>query len=247
MKPKKAIIISDVHFSSADDALVELVAFKFGKDFKPDIIFLNGDIIDLYAVSRYPKHPASNQTVEADVNATIAFLKRLRETFPKAEIHYVFGNHEHRLESYISEKAPALFPYVNLEKILGLHELRIKCYRGDSRENWMKYKNLYIGHWDKALSNSASTAQALLREKGVSLIQGHVHRAGMTAKRFIDRTLYAYENPCLANLNSVDYVKDPNWQQGFTVVYFTEKNHHAYVVPIKNGEFVFNDKLYNVR
>lgn len=240
---EKALLISDVHFDSADNDLVELVVFKFGKWLNPDIIFLNGDIIDNYAISRWGTHPAINKSLKQDLGVTKDFLQKLRRAFPDAKIVYVFGNHEHRLETYLTENAPELFPFVNLQELLELDKLNIECIRSIHRENWYRYHDIYIGHFDKAAGNAASTAQALIRERGVSLIQGHVHKCGMTAKRFLDRTLYAYENPCLADMDA-PYVKSPNWMQGFTVIYQIAGETHVYVVPIKNGRFVFSGEIF---
>jgi predicted MPP superfamily phosphohydrolase len=244
-KPKRALLISDVHLDNAEDELLNLVVFKFGKELNPDTIYLNGDIIDNYGVSSYKKHPLNEQTLERDVNATVAFLKKLRKAFPRAEIIYIFGNHEHRLESYITDKAPELFKYVNLEKILELDKLRIKCIRSKHKENYIKRNNLYIGHFDRVSGEAGVTAINLLRAKGVSLIQGHVHRAGMTAKRFLDRTEYAYEVPCLAKMD-IEYIKFPNWMHGFMVIYFTEDDHWAYVIPIKENKFVWEGKEWGI-
>lgn len=242
-RPTKALLISDVHFSNEDEGLVNLVVFKFGRELQPDIIFLNGDIIDNYAVSHYQKHPNIEQSLKKDVDSTKKFLRRLRTTFPNAEIVYVFGNHCHRLETYLVERAPELFPYVNLEQILELKKLRIKCVRSSHKENWYKYKNLYIGHYDCAKSTSAATAQYLLRTKGVNVLQGHVHRVGMTATRLLDRTIYGYENPCLTKMDA-DYIKDPNWMQGASVLYFTDTEHWWYPIVIKGRQFVWNGKVY---
>lgn len=240
---KKGLVFSDLHISNQEEPLVELAVFRFGKEFKPDVIFLNGDIIDNYAVSHYEKNPQNEQELTRDVRETKSFLKRIRQAFPKAEIIYIFGNHEHRLEVYIVHNAPELFPFVNLEEILGLKELDIRCIRSSFNENWIKYGDLYIGHYDCAKSTSAATAQYLLNQKGVSLVQGHVHRVGLTAKTLLDRTIYGYENPGLLD-KKVEYAKDPNWQQGFSVIYFDEGSHWLYPVIIKNKTFVWSGKKY---
>lgn len=236
-KVEKSIVLSDIHFSAEDKSLVALV-FEYMKDMKPDNIFLDGDIIDNYAISRYVKNPAREQTLKQDVDATVAFLTRLRKEHPKARIVYADGNHEARLQSYISENAPALYPYVKLGDILGLKKLGIEHVTSEFRENWFKYKDIYIGHYDKVSGNAASTAQSLIREKGVSVVQGHVHKAGITHKTLLDRQLKGIENPCLADPSQADYVKSPSWSQGFTVIYATKDRTWCYVVVADNGEFI---------
>lgn len=241
---ERSLVLSDIHFASADEPLVDLIAFKFGKDFKPHNIFLNGDIIDCWAVSNFTKHPTIKNSLTDDIEACKAFLKRLRKTYPKARIVYVGGNHEYRIDRYLADNAPELFPYVNIKDILDLKELAIEWVGSIHKENWFKYRDLYIGHYDKAAGNAASTAQSLLRERGVSLIQGHVHKVGMTAKTFIDRTLFAYENPCLCLLEN-DYVKTPNWQQGATVIYADKTTTWVSPIVIKNRKFIWSGKEYS--
>ncbi len=242
-KVEKSIVLSDIHFSAEDKSLVALV-FEYMKDMKPDNIFLDGDIIDNYAVSHYVKNPAREQTLKKDVDATIAFLTRLRKEHPQARIVYADGNHEARLQSYIAEKAPALYEYVKIGEILGLKKLNIEHITSEFRENWFKYKDIYVGHYDKVSGNAASTAQSLIREKGVSVIQGHVHKAGITHKTLLDRQLKGIENPCLADPDQADYVKSPSWSQGFTVIYANGNRTWCYVVVADGKSFVSPEGKY---
>ena len=239
---EKAVVLSDIHIPVADNAKLALV-LRFLKTFKPDVIFLNGDIIDNYSVSRWMKHPSVSFALQDEIAATKTFVKDLRRAHPKARIEYVFGNHEARFEAYIVERAPELYGYINLDELLGLEQLDINVTRSLHKENWLVYHNLWIGHYDKALSNAGSTALALMQQRGVNILQGHIHRIGMTAKRFFDRTIYAYENPCLASMDQ-PYVKYPNWQQGFTVIYALNGETWVYPIAIKDRAFVFDGVLY---
>jgi DNA-binding transcriptional regulator LsrR (DeoR family) len=49
---KKAIILSDIHVPYHDQAALS-VALAYAKDYAPDMIVLNGDIIDFYGASSY--------------------------------------------------------------------------------------------------------------------------------------------------------------------------------------------------
>lgn len=239
---EKSVVLSDTHFDDADERAVSL-AMSFFRDFKPDNIFLNGDIIDNWAVSRHPKHPYKKRDFEQDVDRTKRFLKDIRRQHPKARVVFVHGNHCYRLEAYITNNAPELYKFTTLNDILGLKDLGMEIVSSIHKENWFKYKDLYIGHYDKAAGNAASTVQSLIRERGVSVIQGHVHKAGMTSKTFIDRTLFGYENPCLCSMDS-DYVKHPNWQHGFTIILADEKTTWVYPIVFKNYSFIWERKKW---
>lgn len=242
MKIEKSIVLSDIHFDDADERAVAL-ATKFAKEFKPDNIFLNGDIIDNWAVSRHPKHPFKQRGFDKDVLRSKDFLQQLRREHPRSRIVYVHGNHEYRLEAYITNNSPELYGFTTLNEILDLKKLGIEAISSIHKENWFKYKDLYVGHYDKVTGNAASTAQSLIRERGVSVIQGHVHRVGMTAKTFLDRTLFGYENPCLCSLDS-DYVKKPNWQQGFTLIFADQTTTWVSPIVFKDYKFIWNEKLW---
>lgn len=241
-RPLRGFVASDIHIPYHDKRLVESVFFDFVPKNKFDVIFLNGDVIDNYALSRYAKIPGSKSFM-FELDNVREFLIRLRAKVPKTRIVFIEGNHEFRFEAYMRENAPELYGVTSLEKLLGLKELRIEYVRSKYKENWVKWHNLYIGHFDACASLAGSTAQKLLKDKGVSLIQGHIHRIGMSAKRLLDRTIYAYENPCLARLDQ-DYVRHPDWQQGFSVVYASGNKTWVTPIPIQGYQYIVEGVLY---
>ena len=103
MKTQRVIVLNDIHIPYHDQKSLA-IALAYMKDNKPDVIILNGDIIDCYSVSSYRKDPARLQTFQDEINETKAFLAYLRETFKKARIYYTMGNHEKRIEKQIMDK-----------------------------------------------------------------------------------------------------------------------------------------------
>jgi len=242
-KVEKALVVSDLHIPNHDKELVDLVLFKFGKDFKPDVIFLDGDIMDNFSVSRYQKHPSIQLSLAQELVSVKAFLEKVRHIHKDSRIEYIFGNHEHRLETYIIDNAPELFDQVNLEQLLATEGLDIEVHRSIYKENYIQYGDLYIGHFDCVASKGGSTAQKLLQTKGVSILQGHIHRFGASAIRHLDRTIYGFENPCLALMDQ-SYGKDMNWQQGFSIIHKYKGTTWVEVVPIKNRSFIAGGRYY---
>src|SRR5271165_7217151 len=96
---ERGLVWNDIHFPYHDPTAIEL-AIEFAVWFKPHIIWLNGDIIDFYAISRFDKDPNRQLAMQDDIDMTIAFLGRLRGLFPDAEIIYREGNHEARLQKF---------------------------------------------------------------------------------------------------------------------------------------------------
>lgn len=246
---EKALLISDVHIPMHDKELLELVVFKFGKDLKPDIIFLNGDIIDNYSVSRYPKNPRITHTFHEEVTCTKEFLTNLRKAFPRTRIVMVKGNHSHRFDSYLAERMPELYPFVTLQDLLGLRELGIEWVGDDKKESWYNYHGLYVGHYDACSGKSGQTAMKLLEKYGVSVVQGHVHRVAQVAKRLMEKTIYGTEMGCLADLKQVDYARHPDWQNGFCLNFYDtiSREHFTHPIAIKNKSFYWNGKVWSTK
>jgi len=123
---QKELLLTDIHFPFQDNLALNSV-IDFAIDYNPDIIVLNGDIIDFYKASRYVKNPM-NKSVSTEIKIVKEFLTKLRNLFPDAEIIYKEGNHEVRLQTYLMEKASEIYDLVSdlYQSKLGLKELNIK-------------------------------------------------------------------------------------------------------------------------
>jgi len=75
----------------------------------PDEIVLLGDYADFYPVSRHAKDPSVAHALTDEIKSVNEGLDQLDKLWPKAKKVYLEGNHEWRLERYLSEQAPALF------------------------------------------------------------------------------------------------------------------------------------------
>ena len=78
-----------------------------------------------------------------------------------------------------------------------------------------------------------------LDDLGVSFIQHHTHRFGLTSKSFRDgRQLIGVENGCLCNL-APSYMAFPNWQHGFTVFYYKPETGRFQLYPVRIPDYKF--------
>ena len=251
---QKALVINDVHIPFENPRAVDLV-FRVAKDLQPDLIFLNGDIMDCWEISKYVKklELRDKAKLSYEIERTKSFLERVVMTFPKAHVRYIFGNHEYRWAVYIANAAPELFGLkgLSLEEQLNCPGLGIEVINSGNKESEYLWGKLLIGHFDKVNMHSGYTAKNLLEQKSISLIQAHTHRGGSSYKRFYDRDLVAYENFCLCD-RSPSYANRPNWQLGFSIVYKDQLSDFFYVEqhPIieheKTVSTFFNGKLYKL-
>jgi len=241
--------VGDFHYPFADNKAVDLF-INFVGDFQPDNIFLNGDIVDCWSISKFTKPLHIDVRIEDELVLVASFLKRLRKVSPDSKIVYIFGNHEYRFAKYIADNARELkgLKQMSLEKqIIAFcaEDPKIKFVNSGLRENYVKYGKLLVGHFDRVNKHSAYTAKNLLEDKGVSLIQNHTHRGGSSYKRDFSSFKVAHENFCMCNLNP-EYTALPNWQLGFSVIHKWKASDFFRVtpIPIIKDMLIYGDKLY---
>jgi UDP-2,3-diacylglucosamine pyrophosphatase LpxH len=85
----RALFISDVHLGTRSAQAEALIAFL--RDVDADVIYLVGDIVDLWKVRRGPHWPQSHSDV---------LQKLLRKARKGARLVYVPGNHDEGLRAY---------------------------------------------------------------------------------------------------------------------------------------------------
>ena len=221
----QAIVLSDIHLPYEDKRALS-TALEFTRKIKPDTIILGGDILDCYPLStfhRVPSAPSLHQELEAGKN----FLKELRRQHRNADITFIFGNHESRFEKRILERLPELHGSVALSELLELDELDIIPVTEPVDNTSVHWRGVDIAHYDIAGSNAP---RKIIADIGVSTVQCHTHHQSLTKKRYKDRTITVVENGCLCGLDP-QYVKNPNWQHGFS--YLIAENGMTTIIPIQ--------------
>lgn len=100
-KNRKILVLSDLHCPYHDvNAISE--AIKWGEEWHVDTVILLGDIMDFHRISRYPSDPETLSFAK-EIEIGNQMLFGIRESFRDAEIHYIQGNHEVRLDAYIQK------------------------------------------------------------------------------------------------------------------------------------------------
>jgi hypothetical protein len=221
------IFISDVHFPFEDPAAYALVE-KVIKKIQPDILFLGGDIVDMYAVSSHDKDPsrATPRYFQEEIEYSKEKLTKLRKILPNAEIYYKEGNHETRLTRFLLKNAPVLYgmKQVSLPYLLGLNELNIKWIKNGQRKAIGKLHHLHGNEIGGAGDNPAATK---FKRMQCNFIFGHHHTQSKYSSRAYDGNIHAgFANPCLCDLEPEYLHHSHNWSHGFSVIDYA-----------KNGDF----------
>ncbi len=89
----KVLSISDTHIPFYHNGVIKDAIKKHGD---ADVLVLNGDILELHSVSRWPKSKAV--ALKHEYQMAMAWLRKMSDLFPKVVL--TKGNHEERLQSY---------------------------------------------------------------------------------------------------------------------------------------------------
>jgi predicted phosphodiesterase len=238
------IVIESDHHVPYHDVRTMKTFNKFLKDIKPDTLVINGDLLDCYDLSRFDKDYDKENGLQYELDEGYKILKEKRKILPKAKIVMTESNHmEARLDKQKRSNAKpfATLRILNIPDMLRLNELSIESI------DFFRFKKFMIFHGDVVRQDSAYSAKANLLKKGKSSFTSHTHRLGSYYKTDEGGTHVGAESGCMCQLKP-EYVKGiPNWQQGFIVIYRHKKTdwYQHFVVPIIDGKFIFNNKVYN--
>lgn len=225
-----AVVIGDMHFPKhCPDTLN--IFFEVIAELKPKTIVLNGDTLDLFAVSRYSKDIRHQYSLLDERVAYQSFLKEMISLVPDGTtIYEVNANHSGndvngRWWRYLSDRIGELGCLPDIKDKLSYEEIFLGEFK--NVVNLVDYVNLtddfVIMHGDVVRKNGGYSARGMLDKYNISLMHNHTHRFGATAQRIPgigkrpDTQVYAWENACACDLKPV-YASAPNWQNGFSII-----------------------------
>lgn len=224
------LVIGDMHFPKHCQKTLD-VFFEVASELKPKTIVLNGDTLDLFAVSKYSKDIRHQYSLLDERLAYQSFLKELINLCSDdATIYEVNANHSGndvngRWWRYLSDRIGELGSLPDIRDKLSYEEIFLGEFK--NVVNLVDYVNLtddfIIMHGDVVRKNGGYSARGMLDKYNISLMHNHTHRFGATAQRIPgigkrpDTQVYAWENACACDLKPV-YASAPNWQNGFSIV-----------------------------
>lgn len=202
----REVFLSDLQIPFQDDLAVE-VALELARDFRPTIVWLGGDVADMYSLAGWTISRESPR-LSAEIEATRAFLQRLRGMFPKARIFWQEGNHEVRLRTYILKRASdiefLLKTKASMESLYDLNRLKVRYVAKPA-----KLGRLYHIHGHEKHSGSSQlvhVALSYVRWLHRNVIFGHWHTIQNFPIKEIDGSYKeAYANGCLFDMSKMPY------------------------------------------
>jgi predicted phosphodiesterase len=240
------LILPDVHLPYEDkhaiDSVLDLVAEE-----QPERIIQIGDLLDMKAPSRWTKGKAEEyiHSVRDEAEAGEKFWRSLREASDKAEILWLYGNHEARLRDYTVTYAPALATIVpSAAELMKTKDYRVTVV---NRQPYELAPGVAAIHGKLLASQAGMSARKEMLRHNKSIVQGHSHRLGIIYET-TDRTRFALEAGWLGDISAATYLDFPglaNWQAGFGYLYSDGDRVTPGVVPVHDkGRFVFNGRIY---
>ena len=243
-RSKTAVIWSDTHASQHDKDAIKLAA-KITKSIGPDIFIHLGDAINCDAFSPWIIDPRAVGSFESECDDFVHdIIRPIDLAAPKAERHFIAGNHDEWLYRWACKNAPQLVYSKRwaLSSLLGLDQFgfklhsRIMPYNHDPKAPYLppeplRLGSLYLmhGHEEKRLAtgNRVNIAKAYLQFFNCNLIIGHWHKSQQDS--IVDMkgdVRSCWVASCLQG-KQVSYSMLPQWTQGIIAVDFYEKFFHV--------------------
>lgn len=238
------LIVPDTHRPYHDKKAWALM-LAVGRAIKPKHIIVLGDLADFYTVSFFSKDPKRMMTLDEEIKDVNKGLTELDSLGAGNKI-YVAGNHEYRLERYLTERAPEVSHLVDIPKIFKLTKRgwNYTAYKDDTRLG-----KLYITH-DVTATGRNAIFKALDTYQHC-VVTGHTHRMGYVVEGNAAGVHHVSATfGWLGDAKYADYMHrvkaSKDWALGFGVGYYEPKTGNVFlqVVPIVNYQCVVNGKLY---
>lgn len=216
------VVASDCHYwpgmvSPAHEAMLRLI-----KSVKPDIVVLNGDILDGARISRHARIMWEKQpTLKDELHAVQDRCAEIERAAGRARLVRTIGNHDARFENYWSANTP------EAEDMAGMTLLD---YLPRWRAGWALHVNAETPGWTvirhRPVSGGIHSAYNSTLRSGTHYVHGHLHKLGVTAWGDYRGRRYGVDTGTLAEINGPQFnyteAAPHNWASGFAVLTFRD-------------------------
>lgn len=236
------VIANDVHGSMMDRPAVEAFLADL-KDWNPDEVVLNGDIIEcggfLAAHHTLGYVAQTAYSWQEDIAAGNWFLDEVQKAAPKATLHIIEGNHEDRVERWIVDQtmrhgrdSEFLRTLLGPDILLRVKERGILYHRRGEHEipglppGWIKLGKIFFVH---ELGGGKNAASAAVGRTAGNVVFAHTHQEDTATMVLPGVGLVKAWNPgCLCTRVPLWRHSNPtNWSHGYAVQFIA-----------KSGEFM---------
>jgi predicted phosphodiesterase len=209
------LVASDMHYWPGEPSTAHRAFVKFCKRLKPNIVVMNGDVLDASSISRHP--PIGWNKLPSVKDELEVCQERLNEitgnVTKNTQLFWPLGNHDGRFETRLAQVAPE-FKDVHGISLADHFPAWTGCWSLHINNNTV-VKHRYKGGVHATHNNTVSA--------GRSIITGHLHSQKVTPFTDYNGTRYGVDTGCLASPHHdafTDYTEDnpKNWISGFCVL-----------------------------
>lgn len=233
-----ALVLGDIHFGSEDWDVLNIF-LQAVQEIKPSTIVLNGDTLDMFAISKYSKDIRYNTSLFKEREEFHKFLYLLHEVTSSYEVEIYETNANHSGDSlegrwwrYLSDRLGELGEIPEIKEKLSYQSIFYP------QADWNKTKlvdyleiveGFIIMHGDVVRRHGGYSARGLFEKWYTSIMCNHTHRIGMTPQRIPsigsqkEKIIRVYENGCACNLKPL-YASAANWQNAFSIINYSNKD-----------------------
>lgn len=211
------MIGSDAHYEANTVTTAHLAFVELAKKLQPDVIVLNGDLMDGASISRHPPNGWEERpTVEQELITIQQRLSEIEKASPNAERFWTMGNHDQRFDANLAKNAPMF---------QGITGFSLK----DHFPSWTFCVSLWVEGAERPImikhipvNSGVHAGYNSALKSGTHFVSGHTHQ--MECKSWSDYTGHRYGVQCgtMADINqpTFDYANDApkNWVSGFVVL-----------------------------
>ena len=233
---KKLLALGCSHGVYADPTAVASV-LKFRDSFKPEITIHLGDAIDCTAFMSSTVRDGSGDPIEPDVEGGLRFLRQLRPT------HFLFGNHEDRLNRLINSNHEVVaYAAAQVLASIGDECDAMKCkripYAGNDQS--LVIGNVRFMHGTVYSENATRDhAESFAPWRG-AVVHAHTHRAAMATGRRADSPL-GFGVGTLTARGALEYAKTRratlSWTQAFVWGYVSDTSSQLFLCQKQSEEW----------
>lgn len=215
------IVASDCHYWPNEHTLMHKALVWACKEFKPQLVVLNGDVMDFPSISRFPpigweKQPEVADEIEFAQEKTheiaLAAGRRCRRT-------WTLGNHDKRFETRIATHNP------QLARVKGVH---LRDHFPEWEPCWSTYINPDLDIYSCLITHrfrgGIHDTHNNMLWTGNHVVTGHTHNAQVRALTYYnERTIWGVNTGMCSEPMArafVDYTEDnpKNWRSAFGVL-----------------------------
>lgn len=218
--PGKVLVLSDMHCPYHDERAIAK-AVTFGIKAGCDTLYLNGDVCDFYAISRWQKDPRERD-LKHELTVTAEVLEKIGAQFDRK--YYKCGNHEERWERFVWQRAEELVGVegFSLEEVLRLRKLGYEFVHSRQIAFFGKLPVIH-GH-EGRLNSPVNPARGLWLKVLQTALCGHLHRSSHHSEPYSisKQSESCWSTGCLCDL-SPEYAVLNKWNLGFAIVEHDKK------------------------